>query len=157
MFRYYSKLLTLYKIGELHCRLLGTNGFHAKAENERFTAVGSRCSQNFKYRNFTTSFARLGQKFAAESVLHVQHDYFSSFSQSNHWFVVLSWSLPTSFLKLPIGRRRQRQLCSVEWKRASDKYSRQQNYDEWRAYFLCPMLSTSNTKIEVPVSLPSLL
>jgi len=33
----------MYKIGEVHFRLLGTNGFHAKAKNERFTAAGSRC------------------------------------------------------------------------------------------------------------------
>ena len=32
----YSRLVTLYKIGEVHFRLLGTNGFHVKPENERF-------------------------------------------------------------------------------------------------------------------------
>ena len=36
MFCDYSKLVTLYKIGEVHFRLLGTNGFHVKAKNERF-------------------------------------------------------------------------------------------------------------------------
>ena len=46
-------LVTLYKIGELHLRLLGTNGFHAKAKNEIFSAAGSRCRQNLK-RNFFT-------------------------------------------------------------------------------------------------------
>ena len=29
------------KIGEVHFRLLGTNGFHVKAENERFTVASS--------------------------------------------------------------------------------------------------------------------
>ena len=33
---------------------------------------------------------------------HVQHDYFSSCSQSNHWFLALSLPFPSSFLKLPI-------------------------------------------------------
>ena len=33
---------------------------------------------------------------------HVQHDYFSSFNQSNNWFVALLWSLLSSFLKLSI-------------------------------------------------------
>ena len=28
--------------------VLGTNGFHVKAENERFTAAGWRCRQNMK-------------------------------------------------------------------------------------------------------------
>ena len=35
-------LVTLYKIGESF-RLLGTNGVPVKAENEKFTAAGSRC------------------------------------------------------------------------------------------------------------------
>ena len=39
----YSMLMTLCKIGELHFRLLGTNGFHVKAKSERFTAASSRC------------------------------------------------------------------------------------------------------------------
>ena len=77
-------LVTLYKIGELHFRVLGTNGFHIKAKTERFIAAGSRCRQNLKYENFTSSFGRLRQNIARKSVPHVQHDYFSSFNQSNH-------------------------------------------------------------------------
>ena len=46
-------LITLYKIGEVHFRLLGTNGFHAKAKNERFTAAGSRCCQNLEKRKIS--------------------------------------------------------------------------------------------------------
>ena len=74
----------LYKIGEPHFRWLGTNGFHAKAKSERFTAASSRCRLNLKYENFTSSFGRLRQNIATKSVLHVQHDYFSSLTQSNH-------------------------------------------------------------------------
>ena len=44
---------------------------------------------------------RLHQKIAPKSVPHVQHDYFSSFNQLNHWFVALSLTLPSSSLKLP--------------------------------------------------------
>ena len=80
----YSILITLYKIGGVHFRLLGMNGFHVKAKNERFTAASSRCRQNLKYENFTSSFGRLRQNIAAKSVPDVQHDYFSSFNQSNH-------------------------------------------------------------------------
>ena len=36
-------------------------------------------------------------------VPHVQHDYFSSFNQSDHCFLVLSLPLPSSLLKLPIS------------------------------------------------------
>ena len=67
-------LITLYKIGELHFRLCGTNGFHVKANSERFTVASSRCCQNLKYENFTSSFGRLRQDIAPESVPHVHHD-----------------------------------------------------------------------------------
>ena len=77
-------LITLYKIGELHFRLLGTNGFHDKAKSERFTAASSRCRQNLKCENFTSSFGRLRPNIAPKSVSHVQHDCFSLFNQSNH-------------------------------------------------------------------------
>ena len=77
-------LITLYKIGGVHFRLLGTNGFRVKAKKERLTASSSRCRQNLKYENFPSSFVRLRQNIAPKSVPHVQHDYFSSFNQSNH-------------------------------------------------------------------------
>ena len=80
----YSMLVTLHKIGGVHFRLLGTNVFHVKLKNERFTVASSRCRQNLKYENFTSSFGRLRQHIAPKSVLHVQHDYFSSFNQSNY-------------------------------------------------------------------------
>ena len=67
---------TLYKTGELHFRLVGTNGFHVKASNERFSTAVSRCPQNPEYDNFTLSFGRPRQKIAPKSVPHVQHDLF---------------------------------------------------------------------------------
>ena len=73
-------LITLYKIGGVHFRLLGTDSFHVKAKNERFTPASSRCRQNLKYENFTSSFGRLRQNNAPKSVPHVQHDYFFSFN-----------------------------------------------------------------------------
>ena len=42
-----------------------------------------RCRQKLKHENFTSSFDRLRQSIAQKSVPHVQHDYFSSFNQSN--------------------------------------------------------------------------
>ena len=56
--------------------LLGTSAFHVKAKNEKFAAAGSRCRQNLKFDNFTSSFGRLRQNIAPKSVPHVQHDYF---------------------------------------------------------------------------------
>ena len=70
-------LITSYKIGGVHFRLFGMNGFHVQAKKfksnvndnmswiniiiiiiERFTAASSRCRQNLKYENFTSSFGR---------------------------------------------------------------------------------------------------
>jgi len=48
------------------------------------------------------------KKITLKSVPHVQHDYFSSFNQSNNWFVALLWSLLSSFLKLSI-------ICCTGW------------------------------------------
>ena len=48
-------LVALYKIGGVHFRLLGTNGFYVKANNERFTAASSCSRHNLKYENFTSS------------------------------------------------------------------------------------------------------
>ena len=89
-------LVTFYKIGGVHFRMLCTNGFHVKAKIERFTAASTCCCQKLKYENFTSSFARLCQSIAPKSVPHVQHDYFSSFNQSNHLIcgVVVDGCLP---------------------------------------------------------------
>ena len=80
----YPKSVMLYKISKVHFHLLGMTGFHLKTGNERFTAAYSYCPQNLKYKLFTSSFGGLHQKIAPESVPHMQHDYFSSFNQSNH-------------------------------------------------------------------------
>ena len=77
-------LVTLYKIGEVHFRLVGTNGFRAKAKNERFTAARLRCCQKLKTENLRSSFGRLRQKCSPKSMPHVQRDYFTSFNQSNN-------------------------------------------------------------------------
>ena len=64
-------LITLCKIGGVHFRLFGTNGFHVKAK--RFTVASFLCRQNLKYENFTSSFGKLRENIAPKSV---QHDYF---------------------------------------------------------------------------------
>ena len=91
MFRDYSTLITSNKIGEVHFLLLGTNGFHVKAKNKRFTAPGSRCRQNLN-ENFVSLFGRLRQKIAGKSVPQVQHDYFFLFILFNQ----LNSLLPTT-------------------------------------------------------------
>ena len=63
--------------------------FSVKAGNEGFGSAVSRCRQNIKYENFTSSFGRLRQKTAPISVPQVGYDDFLSFNQSNHCVVVL--------------------------------------------------------------------
>ena len=46
LFRDYSILIKLYKMGKLSFHLVATNGFHVQTENARFTAVGLLCHQN---------------------------------------------------------------------------------------------------------------
>ena len=47
------------------------------------------------------SFGRLRQRIVIKCVPRVQHDYFSSFNQSDHCFLALSLPLPSSLRKLP--------------------------------------------------------
>ena len=63
-------MVTLHKIGEVRFEWLGTNAFHVKAKNERFTAVGSHCRQNLKYEHFMSLFGPVRQKIASRSLLH---------------------------------------------------------------------------------------
>ena len=74
----------LYEIVEVYFRLLGTNRFYVRAEDERFTAASSRCRRNLKYENPTSSFGRLRENFSPESVPHVHNGYYSLFNQSDH-------------------------------------------------------------------------
>ena len=60
-------LVTLHKVSELYFRVLGMNGFHGKAENERFIVAVSRCRQNLKYENFKYFSGRLREKIAPKA------------------------------------------------------------------------------------------
>ena len=62
MFYDYSMLVTSVQKRGVHFRLIGTNRFHAKAKNERFTAADSHFCQNFKNETFTSLFGRLAPK-----------------------------------------------------------------------------------------------
>ena len=77
MFHDCSIMIKSHKNDEVHFRVLATNGLHIKAKDRRFTAAGSHCHQNFKYKNFTLLFGGLCQKTAPKIVPQVQHNYFS--------------------------------------------------------------------------------
>ena len=51
--------------------------------------------------------------YVKEFVPHVQYDYFSSFNQSDHCFLVLSLPMPSLLLKLPTNS----QLLPTEYVR----------------------------------------
>ena len=102
VFRDYSILVTSYIVSKVSLKWIGTRDFRLKIiENERFSVVCSRCRQNLKFDDFTSSLCRWPHKHLLKSVLHVQHDYLRSLNQWNHCFVVLLLPSPSSFLKLP--------------------------------------------------------
>ena len=94
----YSMFVTLYKISEFHLHLLDPNGFHAKAKNERFTAMGFHCRQNLKNENFLSSFV---QKLHQDAHSMCSTIIFPHSTNQNHLFVALALALPLPFLKLP--------------------------------------------------------
>ena len=56
------------ELGEVFFRLLGSNGFHVKAENnERFNVAGSRSRQNFKVKISSCHLADYAKKRAARA------------------------------------------------------------------------------------------
>lgn len=84
-------------MGKVACHLIGTNRFHAKTDKEEFTAVRSRCRQNYKFEQFTLSFGRNNARVA--EIMYVKHDYFFLLDQPYHCFVAFSltcchWLLP---------------------------------------------------------------
>ena len=109
----------LCEIGEVYFRLLGTSGFHVKAKNERFRTTGSRRRHSLKYEKFTSSFDRLRQKIAPESVTHVWHNYFPrSINQIN--------PIPTLTCHMgfyvPVGKR---PICSMKLKKKKTQSERE--------------------------------
>ena len=69
--------ITSYKIGEVHFRLLGTNGCHEMNSKDLLQRVRLVVTISIM------SFGGLRRKTAGKSVPHVQHDYFSLFNQLN--------------------------------------------------------------------------
>ena len=85
----YSMLITLCKIGGVHFRLLGTDGVHLKANNERFSPASSRCRQNLKYENFTSSFGRQQGVYAntTSTAARTSSENVTSLFRSHFWII----------------------------------------------------------------------
>jgi len=82
-----------------HAARTGRSADEVNITNERCAVVFSRL--NLKFGIFTSSFGRLRQRIVLKCVPHVQHDYFSSFNQSDHCFLTSSLPLLSSLLKFP--------------------------------------------------------
>ena len=93
--------VTLYETGEVPFFFVWHEWFSRKGREWKIYRCGLALSSEPQVWKFHALFWQTTSNIAPKSVPHVQHDYFSSFKQSNHWFVALSWSLPSSFVKLP--------------------------------------------------------
>lgn len=88
-------LVSLYKIEELYIRILGTNAFHVKAENEQFTAVGSPRCQNLLYENFKSSYLpEYVKRIASKRVVRATQLFFILYSDSwnNYFMSQIMWT-----------------------------------------------------------------
>ena len=81
-------MLVTDEIAEVYFRLLGTNGFHVKAEDEnlplRACVVVRTSSMKISRRHLADYVKKLCKKACRTCV-----PLFFPFNQSNHWFVVL--------------------------------------------------------------------
>ena len=93
----YSMLVTFYKIGEVHFRLLGANGFHAKAKNEKVYCCWLALLSEPQKCKFHVVTWQTTSKFATKSVPHVQHTIF--FPRSTNQIIHL-WRCRYSMLSL---------------------------------------------------------
>ena len=72
-------------VDRARCKWTARSAVELNIENERCAVMCSRCRKNLKFVNFT-SFRRQRQRIVLQCVPHVQHDYFSSFNQSDYCF-----------------------------------------------------------------------
>ena len=70
-----------YKNAELSRNQIGRSGVQVKKENEKFTVVRSRSSQNPKYGHFTLLFCRGRQRNVPKCKTYVQSDCFCLFNR----------------------------------------------------------------------------
>ena len=93
-------MLAFYIVDKLRYRWTDRSSVELNIENARFTVGCSHCHRNLKFGNFTLSLGKLCQIIVLKCVPHMQHNYFSSFNQSNHCFLASLLLLLLSLLKL---------------------------------------------------------
>ena len=77
------------------------NAVEINEENERLTVGFPVVVKTLNLEISRYRFRRLRQTVLLKYLPHVQHDYFSSFNQSDHRFLALSLPLPSCLLKVP--------------------------------------------------------
>ena len=88
----YFNSLNFYKNAELPRNQIGKSGVQVKKENEKFTVVRSRSSQNLKCGHSTLLFCRGRQRNVPKCKTHVQSDIFCAIQPT-----ALSLPLPSSY------------------------------------------------------------
>ena len=90
----YCFLLAFYIDDNLRWNWTDRSAVRLNIKNERFTVACSSCRSSLKSENFVLLFGRLRQRILLMCVPYVQHDYFSSFIQSESCFLPLLLPLP---------------------------------------------------------------
>ena len=139
---WYCFFLASFIVDTARCKWTGGSAVEENIGNERFTVVFSRCRLNLKSGNFKLSFGRLCQRIGLKCVPHVQHDYFSSFNQSDHCFLassLCSHRLCLSSL-MPRGICRNRHKLAPHNKRGNKGNRTEKLYKPHRQIVRCPKL-----------------
>ena len=124
-------LVTLYKIGKVHFRLFfGTNGFHVKAENERFTTAGW---QKISRRHLTDYVSKMHRKACSSIIPHWTNqiiDFWCCRSRSCRRFLnslVSFWCTVESHIAYELGSRslpESRMSCFLRWTKRGSQFMR---------------------------------
>ena len=97
----YYCLVAFYTVENLCLRWTGENAVESNEASERFTVGVHVVVRTLNLEISRYSFRTLRQMIPLKYVPHVQHDYFSSFTQSDHLFIALSLPMPSCLLKVP--------------------------------------------------------
>ena len=97
----YYCLLAFYTVENLCLKWTGKNAVEFNEANERFTVGVHVVVKTLNLEISRYRLRRLRQIILLKHVPHVQHDYFSSSTQSDHLFIALSLPMPSCLLKVP--------------------------------------------------------
>ena len=88
------------------------------------------------------AFGRLRQRIVLKCLPHVQHDYFSSFNQSDHCFLASSLLLTSSLLKFPNGQSQRNLRACITFHEKKNSW-----FDETKRNILQKRNSSSDDSV----------